>query len=222
MDWELYNFAKEKFFENLNNNIFFINEKVQKNHSDFSKVTEKNYKNHPLANNKSFASLIQKDRCIRNNNYLKKKHKEYNSFINHFSKKKWKIQNLYGRTGFYQLEKTFYGKKFMWTGAGKMTTMEVNCKLKKDFKYKIEIGFAAVIDKSITESLNVIINGLSVNYEILFAKYFWLDSKITFSYVPKKDYYFNIIEMKSLLKMEDYENINSRKLGFALTSIKID
>ena len=109
----------------------------------------------------------------------------------------------------------------MWTGAGKMTTMEVNCKLKKDFKYKIEIGFAAVIDKSITESLNVIINGLSVNYEIL-CKIFWLDSKITFSYVPKKDYYFNIIEMKSLLKMEDYENINSRKLGFALTSIKID
>ena len=45
MDWELYNFAKES--ENLNNNIFFINEKVQKNHSDFSKVTEKNYKNHP-------------------------------------------------------------------------------------------------------------------------------------------------------------------------------
>ena len=29
----------------------------------------------------------------------------------------------------------------------------------------------------------------------------------------QKDYYFNIIEMKSLLKMEDYENINSRKLG---------
>ena len=34
--------------------------------------------------------------------------------------------------------------------------------------------------------------------------------------------YFNIIEMKSLLKMEDYGNINSRNLGFALTSIKID
>ena len=61
----------------------------------------------------------------------------------------------------------------MWTGAGKMTTMEVNCKLKKkDFKYKIEIGFAAVIDKSITESLNVIINGLSVNYEILLQNIF--------------------------------------------------
>ena len=92
MDWELYNFAKEKFFENLNNNIFFINEKVQKNHSDFSKVTEKNYKNHPLANNKSFASLIQKDRCIRNNNYLKKKAQEYNSFINHFLKKNGKFK----------------------------------------------------------------------------------------------------------------------------------
>ena len=222
MDWELYNFAKEKFFENLNNNIFFLNDNEQNNHSNYSKVTEKNYQNHPLGNNKSFASLIQKDRYIRNNNYFKNDYKEYNSFISHFFKKKWKIQSLYGRTGFYQLEKTFYGKKFMWTGAGKTTTMEVNCMLKKDFKYKVEIGFAAVIDKSIIDSLDIIINGLSVNYEISFAKYFWLDSKMTFSYVPKKDYHFNIIEMKSLLKMEDYGNINSRKLGFALTSIKID
>lgn len=223
MDWELYNFAKEKFFENLNNNIFFINENLQKNHSDISKVTEKNYKNHPLANNKSFASLIQKDRCIRNNNYLKKDYKEYNSFVTHFfSKKKWKIQSLYGRTGFYQLEKTFYGKKFMWTGAGKTTIMELNCKLEKNIKYKVEIGFAAVIDKSITDSLDIIINGISVNYDIYFAKYFWLDSKMTFSYIPKKDYYFNIIEIKSAFKMEDHKNTNSRKLGFALTSIKID
>ena len=84
MDWELYNFAKEKFFENLNNNIFFLNDNEQNNHSNYSKVTEKNYQNHPLANNKSFASLIQKDRYIRNNNYFKNDYKEYNSFISHF------------------------------------------------------------------------------------------------------------------------------------------
>ena len=57
-----------------------------------------------------------------------------------------------------------------WGGKNDHNGSELQAK--KDFKYKIEIGFAAVIDKSITESLNVIINGLSVNYEILFAKYF--------------------------------------------------
>ena len=35
MDWELYNFAKEKFFENLNNNIFFLNDNEQNNHSNY-------------------------------------------------------------------------------------------------------------------------------------------------------------------------------------------
>lgn len=222
MDWELYEFAKEKFFENLNNNISFLNKNLQKNNCNFLKITEKNYKNHPIANNKSLANLIQKDRFVRNNNHLKQNHKKCNSFFTPFFKKKWKIQSLYGRTGFYELEKTFYGKKFMWTGAGQVSSMEVSCKLKKDCIYKIEIKFAAVIDKSIIESLKIFVNGLAVNYEISFAKYFWLDSRINFCYLPKKNYYCNIIEMKSLLKMEDQKNINSRKLGFALTSIKID
>lgn len=222
MDWELYSFAKEKFFENLNNNICFLNKNLKKNNSNFLEITEKNYKNHPIANNKSLANLIQEDRFVRNNNYLKKDYKNKNNFFRNYFNKKIKTQNLYGRAGFYELEKTFYGKKFMWTGAGQTSSMEISYKLKKDCNYKVEIRFAAVIDKSIIRSLKIFFNGSAVNYKISFAKYFWLDSRINFSYLPKKDYYFNMIEIKSLLKMEDDENSNSRKLGFALTSVTID
>ena len=219
MDWELYNYAKGLFFKRLNKAVNYYVKHYDKNNGDLlSKniITEKNISENPFCESEKISNYIKLDRFRKMTEYLKTN----NNLRNNQSSSKWDIDQIIGTNGVHFLEKKFLRFKYRWTGLDKTAFLEINKFLKKNIKYQVVVNFAAYMDPTILQSLTIMFNLNPVSHSIKLKDFFSFSNKITFNFIPSKDYYFNMIEINSQYVAVDEYNYK-RDLGIALTSIEV-
>jgi hypothetical protein len=220
MDWELYGYAKKLFISRLNKAIHFYIDKYDPSNSEFlfnSEITEQNISMFTNTHLDKISNFIKMDRYSRLS-YQLKENKKYKKLQN---KNNWKIEDVFSSKGLYSLEKKFFwGLKWKWTGSDNTAFIEINKHLQKKVPYEVSLNFAALVDIDIKESIAIKFNLMSVNHRFNLNKYIYFCNSIKFTYTPDKDYYYNLIEIKSDLKNRG--DTYSRNLGIALTSIAIN
>jgi len=138
------------------------------------------------------------------------------------SKSTWRIDEVLGVKGFYTQEHGA-GRVFRWTGADKVSVIEIDKHLSADKQYRVELSALAFIDNSVPDTLSITFDGVEI--ELTKYRKNWLRSGTTISFVTEKnsinDGRYHRMELSSNLVSEDAERKDARMLGVAVHKITI-
>ena len=216
MDWELYEFGKNLFLSRVETILSKYLSEKEKN----IKIIEIFDNQSDIEKKKEILTKIQhgikKDRKQRLNQQFADNKSDLG-----LNKTNWKIQDVLGLKGFYRLEKTRFGKGFRWTGSDEIAFIEIKKHLINGKNYKFKLTIISSIDDKALNSIKLKINNISIKDLEIKKNYFTSNYTVSFDHSLTETSYYHLIEIKSDIFIEDNLRKDARKIGLAISNIRI-